>query len=52
MATYNLDKTSFPLYALQSINDELFITCGGGGAAKTGVKNAIVGFNIINVFLF
>uniref|UniRef100_T2M4K1 Prolactin regulatory element-binding protein n=1 Tax=Hydra vulgaris TaxID=6087 RepID=T2M4K1_HYDVU len=41
MATYNLDQTSFPLYSLQSINDELFITCGGGGAAKTGVKNSI-----------
>ncbi|XP_065668199.1 uncharacterized protein LOC136088420 [Hydra vulgaris] len=41
MATYNLDQTSFPLYSLQSINDELFITCGSGGAAKTGVKNSI-----------
>ena len=38
----NLDQASFPLYGIQSIDKELFVAGGGGGAAKTGVKNAIV----------
>ena len=42
MTTVNLDQTSFPLFGIQSINHELFVVAGGGGAAKTGVKNAIV----------
>lgn len=42
MTSINLDQTSFPLYGIQSIDKELFVAAGGGGAAKTGVKNAIV----------
>ena len=42
MTSINLDQTSFPLYGIQSIDKELFVAGGGGGAAKTGVKNAIV----------
>lgn len=42
MTTYNLDETSFPLYGIQAINASMFVVAGGGGSAKTGVKNAIV----------
>lgn len=44
MTAKNLDQNSFPIYAIQSINDKYFVCAGGGGAAKTGVKNAIVSY--------
>jgi len=34
-------KLNFPLYCCESLGDESFLVAGGGGAAKTGVKNSI-----------
>jgi len=42
MTAKNLDQNTFPLYAIYAINHNYFVCAGGGGAAKTGVKNAIV----------
>ena len=42
MTSIKLGQASCPLYGIQSIDKELFVAGGGGGAAKTGVKNAIV----------
>ena len=42
MAIHNIDETSFPLYGIAAVNETLLVCGGGGGAAKTGVKNAIV----------
>lgn len=42
MTAKNLDQNSFPVYAIHAINANYFVCAGGGGAAKTGVKNAIV----------
>ncbi|XP_066930827.1 guanine nucleotide-exchange factor SEC12-like [Clytia hemisphaerica] len=41
MTTKNLDQNTFPLYAIHAINPNYFVCAGGGGAAKTGVNNAI-----------
>ena len=49
MSTIKLDKTAFPLYAIVPLNSELFVAAGGGGAAKTGIKNAIVSFDLYNI---
>jgi len=35
-------KVSYPLYAVRMLTDRHFIVAGGGGAAKTGVKNGFV----------
>ena len=37
-----LCKVNFPLFCCHYLNNETFIVAGGGGAAKTGVKNAVV----------
>ena len=42
MTAKNLDQNTFPLYAIHAINHNYFVCAGGGGAAKTGVNNAIV----------
>lgn len=41
MTAKNLDQNDFPIYAIHAINHNYFICAGGGGAAKTGIKNAI-----------
>ena len=38
----NLAATDFPLYAFRMVGDRHFLVAGGGGAAKTGVPNAMV----------
>lgn len=37
-----LAATDFPLYAFRMVGDRHFLVAGGGGAAKTGVPNAMV----------
>ena len=37
-----LETTNFPLYAVNVLDREHFLIAGGGGAAKTGVPNALV----------
>ena len=37
-----LETTNFPLYAVNALDREHFLIAGGGGAAKTGVPNALV----------
>jgi len=37
-----LASTDFPLYTFRMIGDRHFLVAGGGGAAKTGVPNAMV----------
>jgi len=49
MSTIKLDKTAFPLYAIVPLNSELFVAAGGGGAAKTGIKNAIIVYKLEKV---
>ncbi|CAH3108806.1 unnamed protein product [Porites lobata] len=36
-----LETTNFPLYAVNVLDREHFLIAGGGGAAKTGVPNAL-----------
>ncbi|XP_068677879.1 guanine nucleotide-exchange factor SEC12-like [Montipora foliosa] len=36
-----LETTNFPLYAVNALDREHFVIAGGGGAAKTGVPNAL-----------
>lgn len=52
MTAKNLDQNSFPLYAIHAINANYFVCAGGGGAAKTGVKNAIVSVNLFLKAIF
>ena len=42
MAFTTLETTNFPLYAVNVLDREHFLIAGGGGAAKTGVPNALV----------
>ena len=42
MAFTTLETTNFPLYAVNALDREHFLIAGGGGAAKTGVPNALV----------
>ena len=35
-------KGNYPLYCCQCLDIEAFLVAGGGGAAKTGVRNAVV----------
>lgn len=37
-----LARSDFPLYTVKALDERHFIVAGGGGAAKTGVVNAIV----------
>jgi len=37
-----LAATDFPLYTFRMVGDRHFLVAGGGGAAKTGVPNAMV----------
>lgn len=39
-------KVSYPLYAVRMLTDRHFIVAGGGGAAKTGVKNGFSTFQL------
>ncbi|KAL5017543.1 hypothetical protein ScPMuIL_007132 [Solemya velum] len=36
-----LAKSEFPLYVVKSLGERHFLVAGGGGAAKTGINNAI-----------
>ncbi|XP_022316787.2 guanine nucleotide-exchange factor SEC12-like isoform X1 [Crassostrea virginica] len=36
-----LARSDFPLYAVKSLDERHFLVAGGGGAAKTGIANAI-----------
>lgn len=47
MKTISIDETSFPLYGIKAITSNLLVCAGGGGAAKTGVKNAIHFYKLI-----
>ncbi|CAH1772795.1 unnamed protein product [Owenia fusiformis] len=40
--------TEFPLYTVRALGDRHFMVAGGGGTAKTGVKNAIEIYEIKN----
>ena len=46
-----LETTNFPLYAVNVLDREHFSIAGGGGAAKTGVPNALVGIALFLLFL-
>jgi len=35
-------QTDFPLYSIRLVGDRHFLAAGGGGAAKTGIANALV----------
>ena len=37
-----LARSDFPLYVVKALDERHFLVAGGGGAAKTGVSNAIV----------
>lgn len=37
-----LARSDFPLYVVKSLDERHFLVAGGGGAAKTGVANAVV----------
>lgn len=37
-----LARSDFPLYAVKALDERHFLVAGGGGAAKTGIANAIV----------
>ena len=41
--------TDFPLYSVQCFGGQHFIAAGGGGAAKTGIPNAIEAFEITHL---
>ncbi|KAJ7386989.1 hypothetical protein OS493_003951 [Desmophyllum pertusum] len=41
MSFTTLETTNFPLYAVNVLDREHFLIAGGGGAAKTGVPNAL-----------
>lgn len=52
-----LETTNFPLYAVNVLDREHFLIAGGGGAAKTGVPNALVCIKFVftvcpNILLF
>ena len=34
--------TDYPLYSIKEWKDGVFIVSGGGGKAKTGIKNKVV----------
>jgi len=42
-------STDFPLYTLRLIGDRHLLVAGGGGAAKTGIANAIVSMAFITI---
>ena len=42
MSFTTLETTNFPLYAVNVLDKDHFLIAGGGGAAKTGVPNALV----------
>ena len=37
-----VNRTEFPLYTISCVGDRYIILGGGGGGAKTGVKNKFV----------
>lgn len=37
-----LARSEFPLYVVKALDERHFLVAGGGGAAKTGIANAIV----------
>lgn len=41
MSFTTLETTNFPLYAVSVLDKDHFLIAGGGGAAKTGVPNAL-----------
>ena len=50
MAFTTLETTNFPLYAVNVLDREHFLIAGGGGAAKTGVPNALVCAILFSLF--
>ena len=42
MSFTTLETTNFPLYAVNVLDKDHFLIAGGGGAAKTGIPNAMV----------
>ena len=50
MSFTTLETTNFPLYAVNVLDKDHFLIAGGGGAAKTGVPNALV--CIFDLYLF
>ena len=40
-----VDKTNFPIYAVNVLDENHFVVAGGGGASKTGIPNAFVSIN-------
>ena len=49
MAFTTLETTKFPLYAVNALDREHFLIAGGGGAAKTGVPNALVCTSVFSI---
>jgi len=39
-----LARSDFPLYVVKALDERHFLVAGGGGAAKTGIANAIVSY--------
>lgn len=50
MSFTTLETTNFPLYAVNVLDKDHFLIAGGGGAAKTGVPNALVCANCFHLF--
>ena len=50
MSFTTLETTNFPLYAVNVLDREHFSIAGGGGAAKTGVPNALVCMSLFSLF--
>ena len=46
MSATTLLNTNFPLYTVDILDKDHFVIAGGGGSAKTGVPNALVGFQL------
>lgn len=42
-----LIREGFPLYCCGTLDDQHVVVAGGGGAAKTGVPNAIVSWSLL-----
>lgn len=43
-----LARVNFPVYSVQCFNERYVLVAGGGGGAKTGIRNAIEIYELIN----